>query len=292
VAFAPDTLVRRPVSRARCVAQLRAAGDGFAARLVAALPATADHLDDPAVDRLLVRVHAELQRLSEEFEQGRRARALLLPLLAALAAAGWPRPWRVVDVGCGTGFLVRWLAAYGGLGPAVDLVGVDYHPALIAEATRLAAVEHLACTFLVADACRLASPATVYLSTGVLHHFRGPALPAFFARQAASAPGAWLHWDFQPSGVAPVGAWLFHLVRMRQGLAQHDGTLSAVRAHAGAVLLAAARTAAPTYRTCLYATRCGPLPRVFHTLVGVQPALRAGFVAALGRRAGQCGPWA
>jgi SAM-dependent methyltransferase len=292
VEFAPDTLTRRRVSRAACVARLRAAGDGFAARLVAALPARDDWLDDRAVDALLVTVHAELQRLSEEFEHGRRVRALLRPLLAALAAVGWPGPWRVVDVGCGTGFVLRWLAAAGGLGPGVELVGVDYHPALIAEATRLAAAEALACTFLAADAFRLATPATIYLSTGVLHHFRGPALPAFFAQQAATAPAAWLHFDFQPSRVAPIGAWLFHLVRMRQALAQHDGTLSAVRAHPGTVLLAAARHGASTYRSCLYGTRFGPLPRVFHTLLGVQPALLEPVRAALGRRAGECGPWA
>src|SRR5205823_6005731 len=96
---------------------------------------------------------------------------------------------------------------------------------------------------------------------------------------------AFAHFDFQPSVFAPLGSWLFHLVRMRLPLARHDGVASAVRAHRAGVLLGAARAAAPGFVTGMYGTRLGrlPVPRVMHTVVGVRPAYRAALVAALRR---------
>ena len=46
---------------------------------------------------------------------------------------------------------MRWLAARGDLGDDVDFVGVDYNAALVAEATRVAALEDLRARFLVAN---------------------------------------------------------------------------------------------------------------------------------------------
>jgi hypothetical protein len=217
---------------------------------------------------------------------------LLRPLLAVARQASAARPIRVVDIGCGTGFVVRWLAAHATLGDDVEVVGVDYNAALLAEARRLAAVEHLPCTFVVANAFRLAPPAAIYLSTGVVHHVRGTSLDRFFAQHDQPATVAFAHIDFQPSPLTPIGAWLFHAVRMRQPLARHDGVLSALRAHTGETLLAAARMGAPGFRCAIYGARLGPSPvrRVFHALVGLRPALASDFTVALGDRRGRLGP--
>jgi SAM-dependent methyltransferase len=123
-----------------------------------------------------------MQRLAEAFQHGRRVLELLAPMLAAAKACGRPAPYRVVDTGCGTGYAIRWLAACGALGPDVRLVGVDFNRALIDEARRLAALEGLDCRFESANAFAPDQPATLFLSTGVVHHFRallpGPAVAA------------------------------------------------------------------------------------------------------------------
>ncbi|GCD96200.1 methyltransferase domain-containing protein [Embleya hyalina] len=129
-------------------------------------------------------MHTELRRLSEELRIPERLAHLLGPLLTAVRSTpGAPDRIRVVDVGCGLGHVVRWLAAHDVLGPDVELVGVDLHAdlhaALVAEATRLAEDENLPCRFVRANAFRLddttpeattaqgaaTRAATVYIST-------------------------------------------------------------------------------------------------------------------------------
>jgi SAM-dependent methyltransferase len=210
---------------------------------------------------------------------------LIRPMIEALRAAGRPRPIRVCDLGCGTGFVIRWLAARGDLGDDVELVGADYNAALIAEAARLASLEGLRCRFVVANAFSLAEPAAIVTSTGVLHHFRGDALIALMHAHESPSIQAFAHVDFQPGPFAVPGAWIFHLARMRERLSLHDGVLSAARAHSAGALVAAAKAGAPSFETGLYGRRfLGPIPRVFHSLVGVRPTLRDGWLAALGRR--------
>ncbi|MFF4425178.1 hypothetical protein ACFY04_31125 [Streptomyces sp. NPDC001549] len=87
----PRSGARLPVRRGGVVRRLREAGDRRAARIVAALPADRhDVLDPLAVDRLMIGVRTELQRLSEE---------LLRPLVVTAACAGasyagvCPRSW-------------------------------------------------------------------------------------------------------------------------------------------------------------------------------------------------------
>src|ERR1700754_2337830 len=104
VEWDPVTGERIPVRRAEVVARLRAAGDERAARIVRQIPVIGELLDPVAVDRLLVRVHTELQRLNEELPMAQRFAELLVPMLAAVRA-GWVRP-RVVDIGCGLWFMV------------------------------------------------------------------------------------------------------------------------------------------------------------------------------------------
>lgn len=284
VAFDPESLARLPVRKADALASVSDAPR--ARRVVAAIPERDGLLDPEAVDRLLIRVHCEMQRISEEFQHGQRVAELLRPLLAALREGAAPRPLRVVDVGCGTGYVVRWLAARGGLGEDVELVGADYNAALVGEAERLARLEGLRCGFVTANAFALRAPASVFLTTGVLHHFRGDALRRFFESHERPTAQAFAHFDFQPTPWAGLGAWLFHAIRMREPLARHDGVVSAQRAHPAATLLAAAKQGAPGFLRGIYGARLAPLPvpRTFYSLVGIRPALREAFLAALGRR--------
>src|SRR5687768_6568928 len=101
----PVTLERRPVSRAAVIEKLTSLGQKRAAKLVAKLPVRDGNLDEGEIDALFVRAHSELQRLEEEFQQGERVAGLLRPLLAVLREHGVPGPYRVVDVGCGLGYV-------------------------------------------------------------------------------------------------------------------------------------------------------------------------------------------
>jgi SAM-dependent methyltransferase len=292
VDFDGETLARRPVKKVDVINEFRALSNSFAERVVDKLPADRNGVLDPeAMDRLLVTVHCEMQRMSEEFQHGQRMAQLLNPLLEAIRDNNSPRRLTVVDIGCGTGFVLRWLAANRAVPDDVDLIGADYNSALIAEAQRLAAAEQLSCRFRVANAFRLDEPAAVYISTGILHHFRGAGLTQLFAQHVRPGTRAFLHFDFHQSPFAPFGSWLFHAARMRQPLAKHDGVLSAIRAYTAKELLAAARAGAPSFTSAVYGTRLWqlPIPRAFHSLVGIRPEYHEAFIARLGRKAAALG---
>lgn len=280
----PVTGARRPVTRDAVVQRLIDQGDGRAARAVRSLPTIDGVLDPDAVDRLVVAVHREIQRLSEEFRHGARMAALIAPLLDGLRASGAPGPYRVVDIGCGTGYVVRWLSRHAAA-PDVDYVGVDHHGALIREARRLATIEGLPCRFEVADAFARSEPAHLFLSTGVLHHLAPRGLHRFFAQHEVGPVQAFVHVDFQPSAIAPFGAWLFHRTRMRLPISRLDGVCSARRAHDPAAIEACASSAAPSFTTSIVGGRLGrtPLPCVLTSLVGVRRDLTAVTVAAHAR---------
>ena len=279
-ALDPGTGVRLPVRRDDVIDRLRAAGDRRGVRVVRRLPARADGVLDPAgVDAVLLRCHTELQRLSEEMQQGRRVADVLRPLLAAVRErTGIERP-RVVDVGCGLGHVVRWLSWHRPVGP-VELVGCDLDESLVSAARRLAAAEHLDCTFLVADALSLDQPADVVISTGFVHHLRGPDLPAFLARQRDVA--AFVHWDVATGPLTRIGARLFHQARMREPLARHDGVISARRAYDDDLLVGAVRQAIPQLVPLLVdaAPRRNPLVTVLRPVLGLHPDLVEPFLAA------------
>lgn len=262
----PATLERQPVR----FEDARAALGGHPAghRILASLPRDGEHLDPDAMDALLVRCHRELQRLALELQTGARTAALLNRL--------WPTlrervegPIRVVDVGCGIGYVLRWMAANRVLPDDAELVGCDFNGALITEARALASEEGLPVRFEVANAFALDQQAHVYLSTGVLHHIPPEALPTFFRAQRDAV--AFFHTDFRASPLAPIGSWLFHVTRMREPLACHDGILSAVRAHPASVLLESAREGTERRIEHLGARvhRWLPLPRAMHTIAMV-----------------------
>jgi SAM-dependent methyltransferase len=292
VSFDVRTLERRSVNKRAVVEEFLSLKNKQAANIVEKLPARNDGaLDANEIDRLLVTVHCEMQRISEEFQHGGRVADLLNPILEVLRERNLPRPLRVVDVGCGTGFVARWLSAHNALGSDVELIGADYHAALVSEAQRLASAEKLSCSFVVANAFRLAPPAAVYISTGILHHFRGSDLIDLFAQHSREETAAFVHFDFHPSALAPLGSWLFHVVRMREPLAKHDGVLSAVRAHSPEELLSAARAGAPDFVSAIYGTELWglPIPRAFHCLVGILPEYREAFVSKLGSKIASLG---
>ncbi|MEU0432062.1 class I SAM-dependent methyltransferase [Streptomyces sp. NPDC006290] len=283
----PRSGQRLPVRRAEVIQQLRESGDERAVRIVSGLPVDQVGVLDPhAVDRLLISVHTELQRLSEELRIGERLVHLLGPLFTAIrSTTGQPGPYRLVDVGCGLGYLVRWLATTQALGTDVELVGVDLDAALVGEADRLAHAEGLNCRFVHGNAFDLPEAATIYVSTGVLHHFRGPALAEFFQAQAASPAYAFCHFDIAATRLAPIGAWIFHRARMRNPLGRHDGVVSALRAHSDETLLRAA--AVPGIRALLYEPRgaVNPFCTTLRPIIGVRPQLEAPLRRALGRDA-------
>ncbi len=265
------TLERRDVAKATVLARLT---DPRALRVARALPVQGDVLDRDAIDDVLLRSHLELQRLHEEFKVGETMRALLVPMLALARRATTQRPIRVVDLGCGLGFILRWLAALGDLGDDVELVGADYNRALVGAAQRLADAERLACRFVVGNAFELDVPAHVVISTGVLHHFRGDDLAAIFAQHARANVLGFVHADIRPSLVAPLGAWIFHQARMRVPLARYDGYWSAVRAHHHATLATAMARGAPDLARGIVDARPGlyGLLRIFQAGVGVRGA--------------------
>lgn len=274
------TGARLPVRRDDVVAALHAAGDRRGARIVASLPHDDGVLDGSAVERLLVRTHTELQRLNEELRIAEQLAELLRPLLSTVAHSG-ERP-RVVDVGCGIGYAIRWLAVSGVLGD-VDLCGVDFNAALVAEATRLAEVEGLRCQFVHGDAFALPGSATVYISTGVLHHLRGNDLGAFFRAQVDAGAQAYCHFDIAATRLAPLGAWMFHRARMRESLGRHDGVASARRAHADHDLMAAAGSAPGLVPLLYRPTRhSNPFCASIRPILGVRPQYASALRTALG----------
>jgi 2-polyprenyl-3-methyl-5-hydroxy-6-metoxy-1,4-benzoquinol methylase len=291
VSFDPNTLQRHPVKKADVLDQFRQLRNHEAVRIVQQIPERDGVLDEAAVDKILITSHCEMQRMSEEFQHGKRVAELLKPILNALRHGGVQNPIRIVDIGCGTGFVIRWLAASGSLGDDVELMGVDFNVALLNEAQRLATIENLRCKFEVANAFRLEEPATVFISTGILHHFRDESLTYLLQQHCRPETCAFVHFDFHSSPMAPLGSWLFHVVRMREPLARHDGVLSAARAHRSRYLLEMTRSAAPEFVSAIYGTRLWrmPIPRVFHSLVGIRPKYRDAFISNMGNRIASLG---
>ena len=289
IAYDPESLARLPVRKDDVLAYYRKRNNRRAQQIVATLPVGDDGmLDNGEIDALLLRAHAEIQRLSEEFLQARRLHDLLAPLIGTLRSEGVAPPYRVVDVGCGTGFAIRWLAMHGALGDDVELIGADYNVALVEAARKLAEAEQLRCRFEVANAFALEQPGHIFCSIGVIHHFRGDDLTSFFAEQLSTPETqAFIHFDIKASWVAPFGAWLFHIARMNEALARHDGVLSACRAHRSEVLTEAASKGAKGCSVGFFDEDHSIVPifRVMHAIVALRPSLVTPLYAALGNEA-------
>jgi SAM-dependent methyltransferase len=283
----PVSLARVPVRKEEVLRVFAGYRNRKACQAVAALPDNQGVLDERAIDRLLIATHWEMQRLAEEFYHGDRVWDLLRRVVGVIRQSGIRETVRVVDVGCGIGYTLRWLAANVPLSEfGIELIGMDLNSALIGEANRLAALEKLSCRFFHGDAFSPEHSGHIVLSTGVIHHFRGEALGGFLRRHEQPETFAFLHYDFQPSVLAPFGSWFFHYLRMRTKIAKHDGVLSAVRAHNATTLVGAARAAVPGFASGIYGAKIWktPAPRVFHTLIGLRRPLLPEFRRQLGVR--------
>jgi len=284
----PRTLRRLPVRRQELLEVFSRFRNRKALRAVLALPANGRILDDREIDVLLLTVHWEMQRLAEEFYHGHRVWELLRPVVASIRQAGNRETLRIVDVGCGIGYTTRWLAANIPVADhSLELIGMDLNSRLIVEANRLASAERLPCRFLHGDAFSREHSSHILLSTGVIHHFRDNALLEFLRRHDQSETQAFLHFDFRPWFLAPLGSLFFHYLRMRTAIARHDGVLSTVRAHDARTLTEAARASAPGFAAGIYGAKIWntPAPRVFHTLVGLRHKLVPELRHQLGRYA-------
>lgn len=279
VDYDPATLERLPVKKEAVLARLREHPQSRPLGIARTLVANSNGELDPAeVDGILVRSHLELQRLHEEFRVGRTVRMLLAPMIDLVRekrTSSARTPIRVVDLGCGLGFLVRWLSKHGALGDDVELIGADYNRALVKAASLLAKEDGLRCSFVGANAFRLREPADVYISTGVLHHFRGDELVRLFAEHDKSPALGFVHVDIRPSPIAPIGSYIFHIARMREPLATWDGYWSAVRAHEATTLVGAVASGAPSFSTATLDARPGlyAAVRIFQAIVGVREEL-------------------
>jgi SAM-dependent methyltransferase len=282
----PVTLQRLPVRKQEIIEVFSRFRNRLALRAVEALPAQAGYLDPTEIDRLFVTIHWEMQRLSEEFYHGPRVSKVLRAVIATIRAGGFSGTLRVVDVGCGIGYNIRWLAAHTSLPKeGVELTGVDLNSGLIKEANRLSVAENLPCRFVHGDAFSSDHSGQIYLSTGVIHHFRGDGLLGFLNRHQRPETHAFLHFDFQPWFLAPCGSWFFHFLRMRTRVARHDGVLSAARAHNATTLVQAARSATPEFASGIYGAKIWntPAPRVFHALLGIRRPLQPHLKEQFGR---------
>jgi SAM-dependent methyltransferase len=281
VDYDPKTLARRPIALRQALEQLGRVPNR-ARRIVRRLPVRGGIVEDEAVDGMLLRAHLELQRLHEEFRIGPEMRAALVPLVGIVRAHVGDRRIRVVDLGCGLGFVLRWLAAHGGFGDDIELLGVDYNRTLIASASRLATQDRLRCKFAAANAFALREPADIIISTGVLHHFRGDGLVRVFGEHEQSRALGFVHLDIRPSWVASLGSWIFHLARMREPLARFDGYWSAVRAHTSGTLCGAAGRGAPSFALATLDERftLRSLVQIMHGIIGVRRELEPHLAAA------------
>ncbi len=272
-------IVRRPVLLEEARNRLRATRQWRALWVLNTLPVRdGGFLDETGVDRILQHSHLELQRLHEEFLMGEQASRVLAPLVQTLSSSKGGAPVRIVDIGCGPGFVLRWLAHRKPFGAhAVDLVGVDFNEPLIRLGAELARKENLSCSFVHANAFDLETPADIYMSTGVLHHFRGDALTSFFERQAGAAM---LHFDIKPSPIAPIGSLIFHEARMREPLARYDGYMSAARAHSEETLVSALEPSQGSNDIAVLDGSAGllRLTRIMHAVLSIPKAHSGTFL--------------
>jgi SAM-dependent methyltransferase len=98
-------------------------------------------------------------------------------LVEAIDSGWFPKNQRVIDVGCGSGEVSRWLAAQG-----FAVLGLDYSAAAIENCRRLSAGQPNAPTFEVADLCdedpRL-EPAFSLIDRGCFHRIVENLRPTF-----------------------------------------------------------------------------------------------------------------
>lgn len=105
-------------------------------------------------------------------------------IVAAVESGWFPKKQRVIDLGCGSREICRWLARQG-----FAVLGIDYCPAAIASAQRLSAEQTGALAYEVADLCRenlRLKPVFSLIDRGCFHRVVKNLRPVF-ARNIAQA---------------------------------------------------------------------------------------------------------
>ena len=146
-------------------------------------------------------------------------------------------PGRALDLGCGTGTNVVYLARHDW-----DAVGVDFAPRAIAKAKRRARDAGVSCEFTVGDVTRLAmeGPFDLALDIGCLHSIAASGRAAYasgLARVVRSG-GTYLLYAFAPGGpavgltrsdVADVFAAAFDVIGVEEGRGRPSAWYTLVR---------------------------------------------------------------
>jgi ubiquinone/menaquinone biosynthesis C-methylase UbiE len=137
-----------------------------------------------------------------------------------LATAAWPRPGdRILDVGCGTGYLTRILSPVAG--PGGHVTGLDPSPAMIDHATGRAPAN---CAYVVGEGQHLPFPDGSFdlvVSSLAVHHMPREARPEALRQmfRVLRPGGRLLIAEFRP----PAGRLARHLVGLLSGPAmRHD----------------------------------------------------------------------
>lgn len=276
VQYEPSSLRRLPVSRDEAIHK---SSSRYAESIISAIPHNNGILCENAVDQILLDSHKELQRLCEEFYHAQRISKIIQSMVQSIRSMGIQRKIRLVDIGCGIGYILRWLAANQIASDDLTLIGVDFNAALIDHAQKLARAENLQVEFKVANAFHLDLSVDIFISSGVLHHFPKQKLDLFFEQQAKCKPLGFAHFDPQNSWATPIGSFIFHFSRMRTPLARYDGWLSAVRAHSGISLERAVQKHIKQLHLFRYnpPIKWFPLIRTMTGVIGIDPSVASIF---------------
>lgn len=141
-------------------------------------------------------------RWAETYERHWMQRLIFAPVqrtVLELAAQEVPRPRAVLDVGCGTGRLLRAAAAQF---PAAELVGVDPASNMLAQG-RLAAPDGRSIRFEQASAEQLPFPDAHFdlvFSTLTFHHWADQPKAVIEVGRVLAPGGRWLLADFIATG--------------------------------------------------------------------------------------------
>lgn len=189
----------------------------------------AEWLDDPDV------LPADLAAALVDLDRFNRAMLGHWPILRWLARAtrNVPknRPVAILDVGCGSGDLLRAIRRWATReGRAATLVGIDLNPDAVAIA-RAATPESDGIAFTSADLFDYRPPAPVDLivSSLVAHHLTDRGIVDFLAWMEATAQGGWLVSDLQRSVVPYAFIGLMGKLTRLHPTVIHDGRISVAR---------------------------------------------------------------
>ena len=186
-----------------------------------------DPAADPAVTRQSLRELEVINRLLGGFALSLEA----LDSLALGSASG--QPIRIVDVGCGSGDMLRRMAAWARRRRlAVDLIGLDWNPVMIAAAQE-ASTAYPEVRYVQADVWSDALPqleAHVVHSSLFCHHFDAPELPRLLRHFARSASRAVVVNDLHRHWLAYYSIVLLTQLFSRSSQVKYDGPVSVLRA--------------------------------------------------------------